>query len=150
MPSTAYLLLAHGSRDPRTMASFTQLTNDCSTQLKRLYPEILLGMACLELSELPIVEQLMVFAHQAIQQDCRRVRVLPLFLAPGVHVLEDLPQAIHQAQSQLSDRCELDLLPYLGASADLLKILHDQSQQLPVHQILLAHGSQQAAAASRT
>ncbi len=103
-------------------------------------------MACLELSELPIVEQLMVFAHQAIQQDCRRVRVLPLFLAPGVHVLEDLPQAIHQAQTQLSDHCELELLPYLGASADLLKILHDQSQQLPVHQILLAHGSQQAAA----
>jgi sirohydrochlorin cobaltochelatase len=146
LSSTAYLLLAHGSRDPRTTTAFTRLTNDCTARLKQLHPEILLGMAYLELAELPIVEQLVLFAHQAIQQGCRRVRVLPLFLAPGVHVLEDLPQAIHQAQTELSDRSQLELLPYLGANADLLKILKNQSQQLPKNQILLAHGSQQVPA----
>ncbi len=146
MSSTAYLLLAHGSRDQRTTTAFTRLTHDCTAKLKRLHPEILLGTACLELAELPIVDQLILFAHQAIQQGCRRVRVLPLFLAPGVHVLDDLPRAIHLAQIELSDRCKLELLSYLGASAGLLQILHDQSQQLPTQQILLAHGSQQAAA----
>jgi sirohydrochlorin cobaltochelatase len=146
LSSTAYLLLAHGSRDPRTTTSFTRLTHDCAAKLKRLQPEIMLGTAYLELAELPIVEQLVLFANQAIQQGCRRVRVLPLFLAPGVHILNDLPQAIHQAQTELSDRCQLELLSYLGASTGLLKILHDQSQQLPTQQILLAHGSQQAAA----
>jgi sirohydrochlorin cobaltochelatase len=146
LSSTAYLLLAHGSRDPRTTTAFDRLNHDCTAQLKRLHPEILLGTAYLELAELPIVEQLMLFAHQSIQRGCRRVRVLPLFLAPGVHVLNDLPQAIHQAQAKLSDRCQLELLPYLGASTNLLRILHDESRQLPAQQILLAHGSQQAAA----
>lgn len=146
MSSIAYLLLAHGSRDLRTTTAFTRLTNNCTAILKRLHPEIYLGMAYLELAELPIVEQLMLFGHQAIQQGCGRVKVLPLFLAPGVHVLDDLPQAIAQAQTELSDQCQLELLPYLGASIDLLKILHYQSRQLPAQQIFLAHGSRRLAA----
>ncbi len=146
LSSTAYLLLAHGSRDARTTTALNQLTNVCSAKLKLLNTATLIGTAYLELAELPIVEQLVLFANQAIQQNCQRVRVLPLFLAPGVHVLEDLPKAIHQAQTQLSDRSQLELLPYLGASAELLKILQHHSQQLPAHQIFLAHGSQQASA----
>ncbi len=144
--STAYLLLAHGSRDARSAAALNQLTNACGAKLKLFNTATLIGTAYLELAELPIVEQLVLFANQAIQQNCQRVRVLPLFLAPGVHVLEDLPKAIYQAQIQLSDRSQLELLTYLGANAELRKILQYQSQQLPAHQIFLAHGSPQAAA----
>ncbi len=146
LSSTAYLLLAHGSRDPRTTAALDQLTSACRDQLQLLNPAAMIGTAYLELAELPIVEQLIIFAHQASQQHCQRVRVLPLFLAPGVHVLTDLPQAIEQAQIKLSSRCHLELLTYLGGQAVLLPILQQHRQQLPTAQIFLAHGSSQAAA----
>ncbi len=149
--SPAYLLIVHGSRDPRTTQALQRLTTACAaklpTKLELAADSLLLGTACLELSELPIIEQIMIFAEQAIQRGYPQVRILPLFLAPGMHVRNDLPQAIEQAQSQLASRCQLELLTYLGGQAGLQPILQQHCQQLlPATQILLAHGSSQAAA----
>jgi sirohydrochlorin ferrochelatase len=105
-----------------------------------------LGTAYLELADLPIVDRIYLFAHQAMQQGYQRVKILPLFLTPGVHVTSDLPAVVATAQARLSSRCELELLTYLGASAGIFQILQDYYQQLPTPQIFLAHGSRQPAA----
>jgi sirohydrochlorin ferrochelatase len=140
----ACLFLAHGSRDPRTTKALDQLVQDCQKKLPKTFQ--LVGTAYLELAELPIVDQIILFANQAQQQNCQQVKILPLFLAPGVHVLNDLPTAVNAAQISLADRCQLELLIYLGAHPGLIKILQYHCQQLPAPQILLAHGSQQLAA----
>jgi sirohydrochlorin cobaltochelatase len=148
--SPAYLLIAHGSRDLRTTQALQRLTAACAaklqTKLELADDSLFLGTAYLELSALPIVEQIVVFAERAAQHNYLQVKILPLFLAPGVHVLTDLPQAIEQAQDQLAGRCQLELLTYLGGQASLQSILQQHRQQLPVPQILLAHGSPQATA----
>jgi sirohydrochlorin cobaltochelatase len=140
----ACLFLAHGSRDPRTTKALNQLVQDCQNKLPKTVQ--LVGTAYLELAELPIVDQIILFANQAKQQNCQQVKILPLFLAPGVHVLDDLPVAVNTAQISLADRCHLELLTYLGAHPGLIKVLQYHRQQLPAPQILLAHGSQQLAA----
>jgi sirohydrochlorin cobaltochelatase len=141
---TAYLFLAHGSRDLRTTTALQQLVQAGQALLS---PQArLLGTAYLELADRPITEQIMLFAQQAVHHNCQRIKILPLFLAPGTHVLDDLPIAIQQAQKQLADRCQLELLTYLGAHVDMIQILQQQRQQLPATSIFLAHGSSQIAA----
>jgi sirohydrochlorin cobaltochelatase len=141
---TAYLFLAHGSRDLRTVDAMNQLASICSEKLPNT--STMVDTAYLELAELPIVDQIILFANQALQQGYQKIKILPLFLAPGIHVLEDLPAAVHDAQSQLSDRCQLELMTYLGASPGMIEILQYHSQELPFPQIFLAHGSKQATA----
>lgn len=142
--SAAFLLLTHGSRDVRTTVAFSELAAACSAHLAANYT--LLDTAYLELAERPIVDQIYLFAMQARAQGYQRVKILPLFLTPGVHVTVDLPAAIAATQAKLADRCQLELLTYLGASAGILRILQDYHQQLPTPQIFLAHGSRQPAA----
>jgi sirohydrochlorin cobaltochelatase len=141
---TAYLFLAHGSRDLRTVDAMNQLASICSKKLPNT--STMVHTAYLELAELPIVDQIILFANQALQQGYQKIKILPLFLAPGIHVLADLPAAVNDAQSQLSDRCQLKLMTYLGASPGMIEILKYHSQQLPFPQIFLAHGSKQSAA----
>jgi sirohydrochlorin ferrochelatase len=143
--SSAYLLLAHGSRDARTTTALTQLADACIDKLAICRTR--LGTAYLELADLPIEDQTHQFALQALQQGCQQIKILPLFLTPGVHVTKDLPAVVAVAQKRLSQRCQLQLLPYLGASAGIMQILQDYCQQLPTPQIFLAHGSRQPAAA---
>jgi sirohydrochlorin cobaltochelatase len=140
----AYLFLAHGSRDLRTITALQQLAKACQKRLPDTATPI--GTAYLELSELPIADQLVLFANQSLQQGYQRIKILPLFLAPGIHVLTDLPIAIAMAQTQLVDRCQLQLLTYVGTNIGIEKVLRYHSQHLPSTRILLAHGSQQAAA----
>ncbi len=140
----AYLFLAHGSRDLRTTKALQQLAAACRKRLPNTSTPI--GTAYLELSELPIADQIVLFANQSLQQGYQSIKILPLFLAPGMHVLTDLPIAIKMAQTQLVDRCQLQLLTHVGAHIGIEKILQYHSQHLPSPQILLAHGSKQAPA----
>jgi sirohydrochlorin ferrochelatase len=80
-----------------------------------------------------------------IAQGVTNVKILPLFLSPGVHVCEDLPAQIHQAQIKLGSHCQLRTLPYLGSLPSLkpwLAQYFQQHQTQPQAQcLLLAHGS---------
>jgi sirohydrochlorin ferrochelatase len=111
--------------------------------------DVCIGTATLELSSQSLEEQIRLFAKQAINQGCRRLKILPLFLLPGVHVMEDIPQEVAQAQLALGGEIRLELQLYLGANPGIRELVTQQMActQVDVDKwILLAHGSRRPGA----
>jgi sirohydrochlorin cobaltochelatase len=130
----AYLLVAHGSRDPYFAQSVNRVATACARSISAT-----VGAAYLELASTSLANQITVFARQL---GCQELRILPLFLAPGVHSSIDLPAAITEAQADLETSCQLVLLAPLGNS--MASILQPIRDTLPFDTIFLAHGSRQA------
>jgi len=180
MPS-AYLLVSHGSRDPRPQVAMDQLSRLISAYKARVessgwvqvasntssrnslnrsfsqsaaanqlaaaahLEERLVGTACLELSAFPLHEQIKEFGDRAVAAGYNRVQVVPLFLLPGVHVMEDIPEEVAVAQQKLGQKLKIDLRPYLGTHPDLSQLLANQLAFTKADAwILLAHGSRRA------
>jgi sirohydrochlorin ferrochelatase len=75
------------------------------------------------------------------------VQILPLFLLPGVHVMEDIPAEVQLARQALGAKIQLELRPHLGSHLGLVRLLQKQLDQTEVEKtILLAHGSRRAGA----
>lgn len=147
-PPSVYILVNHGSRDLAQQKSLDLLIEQIKREIK---PEkIFLETASLELGTISLAEQIEILAQQALVKSIVNVKILPLFLLPGVHVREDLPLEIAKAQKKLSSEVSLELLPYLGSYASLTKLLEKCFQQLSVtstkdkekeKRLLIAHGS---------
>jgi sirohydrochlorin cobaltochelatase len=154
---SAYLLISHGSRDPRPQQAIAKLaelirlkleaqssTRTPTIEAGRLlhlsdsertiapavvvsstwYP--LVDTATLELGHAPLHEQIRQFASVALAAGCNQLQLLPLFLLPGVHVMEDIPEEVALALTSLGGAIAIKQLPYLGAHPGLRKILAKQ------------------------
>jgi sirohydrochlorin cobaltochelatase len=130
---TAYLLIVHGSRDPQYANALVALVLACRQRL----PSGLLEVAWLELAATDLSTQIVVFVDRAIAHGYSKIRILPLFLAPGVHATQDIPAAVAAAPLPLG--CKIELLEPIGSS--LAEVLTDIRQTLPPATILLVHGS---------
>ncbi|MEK0180302.1 MAG: sirohydrochlorin chelatase [Oscillatoriales cyanobacterium] len=151
---STYLLVSHGSRDPRPQVALENLAQLLSQKLPTLgnsgasgVPTV--GTATLELGPAPLHEQICHFAEHTLSLGLTEVQILPIFLLPGVHVAEDIPAEVEIAQKTLSPKLKIELLPHLGTQeAGLAKLVKTQMQEvafLPNLQlpkwILLSHGS---------
>lgn len=171
MPS-AYLLVSHGSRDPRPQVSMDQLvrilsqsqtrthnrqiTEKTAAKVSRAREETLIatsysllptrvGAACLELSSLPLHEQIAEFSDRVLEEGYNRLQIVPLFLLPGVHVMEDIPSEVALAQQVLGQKLKLEIRPHLGTHQSLTYLLARQLAMTKAEAwILLAHGSRRA------
>ncbi|MDM9583195.1 sirohydrochlorin chelatase [Nostoc sp. GT001] len=142
--SSAYLLLSHGSRDRRPEIAMQQLA---SLVCQKLPSEHLVGIAALEMSPQPLHEQIKQFAKSAFgdctqSQNENRLKIIPLFLLPGVHVMTDIPAEVALAQQATGQDIIIELQPYLGSHPNLEKLLAKQIAAIKAEAwILLAHGS---------
>jgi len=84
-PTTALLLIAHGSRRREANEDLSFLAE----QLQREGPYPVVQISYLELSEPTIGHA----GAECVAQGARRVILLPYFLSAGVHVREDLADA---------------------------------------------------------
>jgi sirohydrochlorin cobaltochelatase len=146
----SYLLVVHGSRDPQYGLALENLVENCQHKFP---PGTLLAAAYLELAESDLATQIAAFAQQALAQGCQELRILPLFLAPGVHASQDIPAAISLLESSafakrwpsqntattLPSGCQLQLLEPIGHS--MAEVLAGMRSTLPPQTILLVHGS---------
>ena len=165
--SSAYLLVTHGSRDRRPQIAVERLAQLVSQQLHqegspkrfqrhqepetnrtfnrtatitKLHP--LVGTAALELAPLSLNQSIQQFARQAQRSGTKQIQILPLFLLPGVHVKEDIPEEVALAQQALGEEIQLVLQPYLGSYPGIKRLLAQQFEQHPSQaRILLSHGS---------
>jgi sirohydrochlorin cobaltochelatase len=191
--STAYILISHGSRDPRpgqamerlaqvvsgliqrqqlmataeapavkvalthriqaqteaTQLSHSGLTSPSHSQGQTAFnsskgphvPVPLVATSCLELSPVPLHQQVIDFSQRAAATGITTIRVVPLFLLKGVHVMEDIPHEIGQAQRALPD-LSLEVCPYLGSHPGLKQMLQNKRQRAGNGAlVLIAHGS---------
>lgn len=162
LDKTAYLLVYHGSRDPRPakevaklaqgvrhqMATALTVSTSQRTAVMTKTPAPLVATAALELAPLTLEETIaQKILPQMQQQGKTHLQVIPLFLLPGVHVQEDIPSAISQAQAKVANEATITLSPYLGSSPLIAQKLAEStarfllSQPTPSAKIIVSHGS---------
>jgi sirohydrochlorin cobaltochelatase len=142
----AYLLVSHGSRDPRPQIATSLLAEQLSLWLQNVggLRSPLVATAQLELAVVPLHRQIGDFASQCQQQGIERVVILPLFLIPGVHVMDDIPAQVALAELEIGDKVNLVIADYLGANADFINLFAWNRSSLPDRSIILAHGSRRS------
>ena len=94
-PKTALILFAHGSRDPNWALPFKSI----QALIRARAPGVPVELAFLELMQPGIQECLSALAKQGV----KRVSVVPVFLAAGRHLREDLPALIAPIRTQFPD-----------------------------------------------
>ncbi|MGB3639425.1 MAG: sirohydrochlorin chelatase [Rivularia sp. (in: cyanobacteria)] len=160
--SEAYLLVSHGSRDPRPELAMEELAKNLGDKLENYSnydgiggvrsPTICdyqIGTAYLELHPQPLHEQIVDFSRKAIANGCRRLKILPLFLLQGIHVTEDIPEEVELAQKTLGEDISIDLQPYLGSHLGLRRLLANKITDISLDsRIIVAHGSRRVEANS--
>ena len=120
-------------------------------QVSTIESPILVATAQLELAQQPLHVQISDFARNCTD-GITRIAILPLFLIPGVHVMEDIPAEVEIAaqeiansvSAQSSQRVELTVLPFLGEDPDFANLFAQNRSGLPTQTIILAHGSRRA------
>lgn len=195
-PATAYLLVCHGSRDPRPAQAaerLAQFVREClenqpkaagsgAVALRSLPSSLgegsrdlglferlptqaspaqpgggapnperryvnylpLVGTACLETGALPLHQQIVNFGQRAAAAGIAEIRIVPIFLLRGVHVLHDLPTEVQTAQPLLPN-VTLTLTPPLGDHSGLRQLVRARLQTATADTwLLLAHGSRRA------
>ena len=165
--SPAYFFVIHGSRNPETKMAAEQLKhllikkiesrtaiklsglkgNLPSSNLENIHlldysQTPLIEIAALELAPLPLNKSLVSFAQKASSLGFNRIKVVPLFLAPGVHVSEDIPLEISSAVKQVNNLVTIELSAFLGKYSEMIRLLTDKFSDLSAQtRILVAHGS---------
>lgn len=145
--SAPYLLVIHGSSDPRPQIAVEQLATALSTRLQGLATPALVATAVLELGPAPLSEQILQFSHSVLAAGLMRIKVLPLFLLPGVHVAEDIPTEVAIAQQALGQRLTIELLPYLGSTPGIKTLLAQaMAPYSDFARLIVSHGSRRLGA----
>ena len=154
---STYLLVSHGSRDPRPQLALENLAKLLSQNLPILsnspvsaVPAV--GTATLELGPAPLHEQICRFGEHTLSLGLTELQILPVFLLPGVHVAEDIPAEVETAKQTFSSQLKIHLRPHLGSqTAGLTKLVKTQMQEAaflpnlrPPKWILLSHGSRRS------
>ena len=116
---TAFVLIAHGSRDPAWAEPFMRLAHGAGARL-----------AFVEMGS-PTVDEAVT---RAIAEGARTVRLLPLVMAVGRHVRPDIPASVDSLRAAHPD-CTIEILPCLGENehfwAALAEIVRAQMAETP-------------------
>ncbi|RXJ98335.1 hypothetical protein CRU98_09855 [Arcobacter sp. CECT 8986] len=110
------ILIAHGSR-------VEDSNNEVVSLIKRLKDKnkdenLCISYAFLELAE-PSIEHSI---KEQIKKGCKKIILLPYFLAQGKHVKVDIPNEINKYKD-LHKNIEFVLLPHLGANDMIIDLI---------------------------
>ena len=114
MSAPALVALAHGSRDPRSAATITALTDE----VRGLRPDLRIEPAFLELSE-PFVPAVV---DGLVADGYEEVVVVPLLLSRAYHAKVDVPSVVKAMQAR-HPRLRIGAAPHLGTEPTFLDIL---------------------------
>ncbi|HEX7813455.1 MAG TPA: CbiX/SirB N-terminal domain-containing protein [Burkholderiales bacterium] len=115
-PTTAILLFAHGARDPGWAEPFRRI----AARLGTARPGVRVELAFLELMEPRLPEAVAALAGEGI----RRITLVPLFLAQGGHLKEDLPRLLDDIRRQ-HPTLRIDVTAAIGDSESLTNAIAD-------------------------
>ena len=110
------ILLAHGSRDSQWVVPFEQIR----VRVESRRPDCAVALAYLEHS----TPDFSVAVDNLVARGATSIRVIPLFLGPGVHVRGDVPQLIERASAKHA-RLEFNAKPFIGDAHTVLDAIAD-------------------------
>lgn len=105
------VLFGHGSRDPL----WSQLFDAVAARVQAADPAAVVCCAYLEHTRPGLAEAL----EPWLVQGCPMVRIVPIFLGPGRHVLEDLPSLVQQLRHRYPGT-QFHIQPAVGEDPRLL------------------------------
>ena len=144
---STYLLVTHGSRDPRPQLGLEKLAKLLSERLAVLAKyspnSPVVGTATLEFGPSSLHAQICQFGEYTRSLGLQEVQILPMFLLPGVHLQEDIPTEVKIAQQIIGEKVIINLRSHLGSqSASLTNWVAEQMTSAKMQAwILLSHGS---------
>lgn len=115
----ALIFFAHGARDPQWAAPFDQIRGRVAAAL----PEVPVRLAFLELMQPSLAAAVDALAAQGVE----RVTLVPLFLAQGGHLKEDLP-ALLEAIGQQHPALRFRVTPPIGEVETILAAIADWAE----------------------
>ncbi|EFQ83833.1 sirohydrochlorin cobaltochelatase [Aeromicrobium marinum DSM 15272] len=114
MTAPALIALAHGSRDPRSAATITHLTE----MVACMRPDLRVAPAFLDLSE-PSLDEVV---DRLVAEGHGEIVVVPLLLTEAYHAKVDVPAAVASAQDR-HDGLRIEITPVLGIEAAIFRVL---------------------------
>jgi len=116
MNDQAIILFAHGARDAEWAAPFQIIQK----QLQQARPEAQVELAFQDFMT-PTLEAAVA---QAAARGARRVVLVPLFMAQGGHLKQDLPLLVGKIREQ-HPQLELQVMPAIGDAPEILRAISD-------------------------
>ena len=114
MSELAIILFAHGARDPEWAAPF----NVIKQQLQAARPEVQVELAFQDFMT-PTLDEAVACAAA---QGAKRVLLVPLFMAQGGHLKQDLPRLVGKIREQ-HPQLELRVAPAIGDAPEILQAI---------------------------
>ncbi len=114
MSAPALVALAHGSRDPRSAATITELV----AEVKALRPDLRIERAFLDLAK----PSLATVVDRLVRAGYDEIVVVPLLLTEAYHAKVDVPEAVAQAMAR-HDGLKIRVSAILGLEACFLEVL---------------------------
>ncbi|MEL6553121.1 MAG: sirohydrochlorin chelatase [Cyanobacteria bacterium J06621_11] len=106
---------------------------------------VIVETACLELAVEPLHVQIHQFGLRLISMGVKELKLVPIFLMAGMHVMEDIPSEVAIARSLLGDAITLTTCKHLGSHSGMPSILTSRLASIPTEgSLLVAHGSRRA------
>ena len=116
MNELAIILFAHGARDPEWAAPFGVIQR----QLQAARPEVQVELAFQDF----MTPTLDAAVAQAVARGARRIVLVPLFMAQGGHLKQDLPLLVGKIRER-HPQLELQLMPAIGDVPEILQAIGD-------------------------
>jgi sirohydrochlorin cobaltochelatase len=116
MSELAIILFAHGARDPEWAAPFGIIQE----QLQAARPDAQVVLAFQDFMT-PTLETAVA---QSVARGARRVVLVPLFMAQGGHLKQDLPLLVGKIREQ-HPQLELRVMPAIGDAPEILQAISD-------------------------
>ena len=118
---SSVILLGHGSRKGTANSALGQIAR----RVADLLPPGRVEAAFLQLAEPGLGE----VVERCIRGGTRRIAVVPFFLLPGAHVLEDIPKEV-AALRRRHPGVEITLAPILGEHPKLAEAVADLAREV--------------------
>ena len=109
------ILIAHGSREPRWLASVEELAHSLQTE----HGQDRVRLAYMQMASPTLMETV----SDAAESGQTKIRVLPLFLTLGGHVARDIQNQIDQVR-QARPNVDVQLLPPVGKHPSFMELLN--------------------------
>ena len=116
MSDQAIILFAHGARDPDWAAPFDIIRQ----QLQAARPEVQVVLAFQDF----MTPSLEAAVAQSAAQGAKRIVLVPLFMAQGGHLKQDLPLLVGKIRQQ-HPQLELQVMPAIGDAPEILQAITD-------------------------
>jgi sirohydrochlorin cobaltochelatase len=108
------ILLAHGSKDPRWRQPFERIVRELEQEL---------GQGRVRLAYMEFTgPTLMEVACECAGQMLLHLRVLPMFMAVGAHLLHDIPEQVAAVRGRFP-QTTVKVLPPIGEDARLVRLV---------------------------